>query len=71
DAWEAVVPPTLKRFCRLDKRAGNTLFVQAQPGPYMHQLQMLSGELLEQIQRAAPRCGIRKIRVTVIQNHRE
>ena len=63
DIWEHVVPPTLQPFCRLDKRVGNTLYLQAEPGPYMHQAQMLSSELLEQIKQHAPRCGVQKIRV--------
>lgn len=62
-AWEQVVPPQLQRFCRLDRRVGNALYIEAQPGPYMHQIQMLSTELLERIQQQAPRCGIQKIRV--------
>ena len=68
DIWETVVPPTLKPFCRLDKRVGNTLYLQAAPGQYMHQAQMLSTELLERIKQLAPRCGVQKIRVVPIQN---
>jgi hypothetical protein len=63
DVWERIVPPTLQPFCQLDKRVGNTLYLQAEPGPYMHQAQMLSKELLDEIKQQAPRCGIQKIRV--------
>ncbi|OQY07705.1 MAG: hypothetical protein B6I25_01190 [Planctomycetales bacterium 4572_13] len=69
DAWEAVVPPTLQPFCRLDKRVGSTLYLQAATGPYMHQAQMLSGELLNKIKQLAPRCGIQKIKVVPIRNN--
>jgi len=69
DAWEAVVPLTLQPFCRLEKRVGNTLYLQAEPGPYMHQARMLSGELLERIKCLAPRSGIQKIRVVPIRNN--
>ena len=69
DAWEAVVPPTLQPFCRLEKRVGNILYLQAEPGPYMHQAQMLAGELLERIKCSAPRCGIQKIRVVPKRNN--
>ena len=61
--WELVIPATLQRFCRLDRRVGNALYIEAQPGPYLHQVQMLSTELLNRIQAQAPRCGIQKIRV--------
>lgn len=67
DAWEAIVPPGLKPFCRLDKRAGNVLFVAAMPGPYMHQVKVMAPELLEAIKRAAPRCGIAKIQVVAME----
>lgn len=63
DAWQRLIPEALRPYCRLDRRSGNTLFVQAQPGPYMHQVQMLSGQLLEQINRQVPRAGLQAIRV--------
>lgn len=69
DIWEQVVPPTLQPFCRLDKRVGNTLYLQAEPGPYMYQAQMLSSELLNEIKQQAPRCGIQKIRVVPLQKN--
>ncbi|MEN8127576.1 MAG: DUF721 domain-containing protein [Planctomycetota bacterium] len=71
DIWEMVVPPTLQPYCRLDKRAGNTLYLQAAPGPYMHQAQMLSSELLERIKQLAPRSGVQKIRVVPLQTNQE
>ena len=63
EIWEQIVPGTLKPFCRLDRRVGNVLYIEAQPGPYLHQAQMLSTELLDRIQAQAPRSGIQKIRV--------
>jgi hypothetical protein len=63
DIWQAVMPPTLQPFCRLDRCVGNTLYLQAEPGPYMHQAQLLSSELLEQINKLAPCSGVQKIRV--------
>jgi hypothetical protein len=69
DIWKQVVPPTLQPFCRLDKRVGNTLYLQAEPGPYMHQAQMLSSELLNEIKQQVPRSGIQKIRVMPLQKN--
>ena len=69
DIWKEVIPPTLQPFCRLDKRVGNALYLQAEPGPYMHQAQMLSGELLDRIRELAPRCGIQKIRIVPKKNN--
>ncbi len=64
DLWPQVVPPLLAEHCRPGKRVGTTLFVEVTPGPYMHQMQMLSGQVLEAIRALSPRCGIQKIRVT-------
>ena len=63
DIWQQVVPSALQPFCRLDKRVGNTLYLQAAPGPYLYQVQNLSDELLDAIKQQAPRSGIQKIRV--------
>ena len=63
DAWNDVMPPGLQPYCKLDKRVGNVLYVQVQPGPYQYQVRLLSGDLLERIRQAAPRCGIQDIRV--------
>lgn len=71
DLWAQLIPPPLQRYCRLDKRVGNTLYIQAQPGPYMHQLQMLSGELLDRVSQLAPRSGIQKIRIIPLKKDNE
>ncbi len=68
EVWKSIVPPALEPHCRLDKRSGNVLYIQAQAGPYMHQVKVLSGELLERIRQAAPRCGICHIKVIPMQN---
>ena len=69
DIWKRVIPPTLQPFCQLDKRVGNTLYLQAEPGPYMYQAQLLSKELLERIKQQAPRSGIQHIRVAPKQSN--
>ena len=63
DIWPEAVPAFLLNECRPGKRVGNTLYVEVTPGPFMHQMQMRSGEILEKIQQLAPRCGIQKIRL--------
>ena len=69
DIWESVVPETLKPYCRLDKRVGNALYVQAMAGPYMHQMQMMTDQLLDRIHDLAPRSGIKKIRISPMNNN--
>ncbi|MBL7215505.1 MAG: DUF721 domain-containing protein [Phycisphaerae bacterium] len=63
DIWSQAVPTFMQADCRPDKRVGNTLYVQVTPGAYMHQMQMLTGEVLEKIKQLSPRCGIQKIRL--------
>ena len=63
DVWPQIVPELLQRHCRLDKRVGNTLYVQVMPGAYMHQIRMMTDEILEKMKQLAPRCGVRKIRI--------
>ena len=67
DVWPQVVPESLQNYCRLDKRVGNTLYVQVMPGVYMHQMQVMAGEVLEKIKQLSPRCGIQKIRLIPMQ----
>lgn len=71
DVWDEIIPPELAPHCCLDKRVGNTLYIQARPGAYMSRIQLLSGELLEKIRHFAPRCGIQKIRVIPLQKNNE
>ena len=66
DIWRQVVPESLQDYCRLDKRVGNTLYVQVMPGAYMHQMQMTAGEIVEKIKQLSPRCGIQKMRLMPI-----
>jgi hypothetical protein len=63
DVWPQVVPEFLQAECRPGKRVGNTLYVEVTPGPFMHQMQTLSGDIVEKIKQLCPRCGIQKIRL--------
>ena len=61
DAWESTLPPGLLPWCRLDRRVGNVLTIQAAPGPYMHQLRMMQNELIAELHRRCPAAGVRKL----------
>ncbi len=69
DAWEAIVPPGLKAWCRLDSVAGQVLTIQAAPGPYMHQLRMMQSELVEELHRRCPRAGVRKLHLIPLKDN--
>jgi len=71
DAWEALIPPGLKPWCRLDSYAGHVLTIQAAPGPYMHQLQMMRNELLAELHRCCPTAAVRKLRIIPMKDSNE
>lgn len=63
DAWEELLPAGLKPYCRLEQYSGSTLTVQATPGPYMHQFQVMQRELVAALQQRCPRVPITKLRI--------
>ena len=63
DAWEALVPAGLKPHCRLEQYSGGVLTVQAKPGPYMHQLQLMQTELIAAMAQRCPKTPITKLRL--------
>ncbi len=71
DVWESIIPPGLKPWCRLDRRVGNLLTIQAMPGPYMHQLIMMQNELLEELHHRCPGAGVQKLRIIPLKDENE
>jgi len=61
DVWRRVLPITLHEHCRLAGISGGVLRVVAEPGPYMHELRIASGELLEHLQNRCRGAGVKKI----------
>ena len=61
DVWRRALPVTLYEHCRLAGISGGVLRVVAEPGPYMHEMRIVSGELLEHIQNRCRGAGIKKI----------
>lgn len=60
-AWDALVPELLVRHCSIIEFSGGTLKVQADPGPYMYELRLISDELVGYLRKACPRSGVKKI----------
>ena len=61
DAWRQALPPDLARHCRLCEVAAGNLIVEAEPGPYMHELRAIRSELLEHLRIACPRVQVKSI----------
>lgn len=59
--WQQILPPEFYDHCSLISIHSGTLLVEVEPGPFMHQLQVISSELLEHLQNKYPSAGITKI----------
>ncbi len=62
-AWEQVLTDVLRSHCSLAGFEGGILTVEADAGPFLHQLQMMKGRLLADMKASCPRCGLREIRI--------
>ena len=63
DRWLEILPEHLHGSCSLESIAGGVMRVAVEPGPYMHELGVLSNELLHRIQQMSPQSGVRKIKL--------
>ncbi|MHC5061503.1 MAG: DciA family protein [Planctomycetota bacterium] len=61
DVWRQALPPELYDNCELVEMTGGTLRVEVEPGPYMHEMRMLSSELVAHLQNRCRRAGVKKI----------
>jgi predicted nucleic acid-binding Zn ribbon protein len=61
DVWTEVLPPALADHCRPESLASGTLRVEVDPGPWMHELRLMTRELLDYFQEHCPRNRVRKI----------
>lgn len=61
DAWQGILPQPLYEHCSLAKISAGTIYLEVEPGPYMHQMQMMITEMLDYIQGQCPYSGIKKI----------
>ncbi len=61
DAWEGLLPEGLSGHCNISDISGGVLKLEVDPGPYMHELKMMTQELVEHLGQVCPRCGIKKI----------
>ncbi len=61
DAWQDILPAGFYEHCSLASISGGVMTLYVDPGPYMHELRLISSELLGHIQQRCPQAGIRKI----------
>ena len=61
DIWQDILPQPFYEHCKLAKISAGAMYIEVEPGTYMHQMQMMITELLEEIQGRCPYSGIKKI----------
>jgi hypothetical protein len=61
DIWREILPEQFYDHCELTSIERGVLRLEVDPGSYMHELQVSSGMLLEQLQQRCPRAGIRRL----------
>jgi len=61
-AWKQLLPQELYDHSTLVGISAKVLRVAVEPGPYMHEMQLLSDELLEHLRSQCRGCGITKIK---------
>ena len=63
DALSELLPEGFAEHSSVFEISGGRLKLQADSGPYMHELRLMSGELLKHLQQRCPKSGIKKITV--------
>jgi len=61
DVWQQILPHELHKHCSLAGIYGGTLRLEVEPGPYMHEMRLVSSELLEHLQNHCRQAGIKRI----------
>lgn len=66
DAWEEIVGGGFGEHCRLVSISDGVLGLEVEAGPYMHEMKLMSSELLGHLREKCPTAGIRKIKISPI-----
>ncbi len=61
DVWRELLPEELYEHSRIAGISGGVVQVEVDPGPWMHEFQLLSSELSGQLQRHCRSAGVRRI----------
>jgi hypothetical protein len=65
EAWSQLLPVELCRHCRIAGISGRRLKVLADSPSYMYELQLLSSDLLKELDRQCPQARIQEIKFAV------
>lgn len=70
DTWRQILPQEFQDHCSVIEISRGTLFLEAEPGPYMHEMKLMKTELLREIQNSCPAAGIRSINLRTARNNK-
>ena len=62
-AWEQVLPPSLRDHCRIGGLRGGCLRIAVDGASYMYELQLCKTELLKELQRLCPGVGLHRMQI--------
>lgn len=61
DIWKRALPPHFYEHCRIGSLKNGVLTLDVRPGPFMHELKLMSDELLVYLQDQCGRSAVKKI----------
>lgn len=70
EAWDAILPPNLRRHCRIGGITGGSVKVTADAASYLYELQLCKDELLQELQRLCPGARLRRMQVSMARGGR-
>ena len=71
DAWHRILPEKFYEHCRIAGISKGVLSLEAEPGPYMHEMQLAGKEILEQLQSCCGRTAIKEIKICPMKEQRK
>ena len=63
DAWQELLPEEMGEHCNITKIKGGVIEVEVDSGSYMHEMRLMSGELVEHLRDICGRGKIKKIKL--------
>lgn len=66
DAWNELIPAGMDGHCRLKSIEGGVVELEVDAGSYMHEMRLMSSELLEHLCEKCGRGAVKKIRLVTL-----
>ena len=63
DAWNELIPAGLEDHCRLKSIESGVVELEVDAGPYMHELRLMTKDLLEHLREMCGRTSVKRIKL--------